>query len=745
MIDPNLIYRPHIIDIRIPSDKELFEKIFLGSIVIDNIIGQLKELVKLQNPKLKPTAEQSDKLITKHLNGTLPENYGLWIYYPWSNKLVHTVFEKEFIELRTIRNKYKITHEEQALLYSKKIGIVGLSVGHAIAITVASERICNELRLADFDELELSNLNRIKTGIQNLGMKKTIICAREIAEIDPFVNVICYHDGIKDENIIDFLTKGGKIDVCIEECDSFYEKFNVRYKCRELQIPVVMDTSDKGLIDIERFDLEPDRKIFHGLTDIDDINKLRNLTPEQKIPYLYQIVNEETMSTRLRASLIEIEETITGWPQLSSAVTFGSGMTTDVVRRILLDQFKSSGRYSIDIENLIKDIEVKEQETIVSETTNDINIDAIITPGDNASTIIEKSIIEKIVSDAITAPSGGNAQPWQWVSSGNTLLLYLNKTRCSPYTDLNDWAAIMALGSATENLILSAYHEGYGVKKELLNLENHEFAVKFIFTTKDIAGTETIYHPTHYDSIKIRQSNRNNSSLTLLKPEHQEGLLHAVESIPTAKLTLIENRDAIIKIADIIAEADIIRFLNKFLFNEMMSEIRWDRKEALERPYGIELDLFDITAKERIGFKIANSWSVASFVKKIGGNALGDMSRKQLLASSAVGLITMPQLNSSNFYNGGLALERFWLSATESKLAVHPFVALCYFFMRVETNTVSFFSKQEIETLKDLRKRWRDVLGTPEGAAEIFFCKLSYAPPAAMSQRIPLEEVLVFK
>jgi tRNA A37 threonylcarbamoyladenosine dehydratase len=142
--------------------------------------------------------------------------------------------------------------------------VVGLSVGHAIALTITSERICGELRLADFDTLELTNMNRIKTGIQNIGLKKTIIAAREIAEIDPFIKVKCWHDGINDDNIFDFLTGGGKLDLCLEECDDFYVKFNLRYKCRDLGIPVVMDTSDSGLIDIERFDLEPERKIFHG-------------------------------------------------------------------------------------------------------------------------------------------------------------------------------------------------------------------------------------------------------------------------------------------------------------------------------------------------------------------------------------------------------------------------------------------------------------------------------------------------
>ena len=45
------------------------------------------------------------------------------------------------------------------------------------------ERICGEIRLADFDILELTNLNRIRTGVHNLGLSKTYSVAREISEI----------------------------------------------------------------------------------------------------------------------------------------------------------------------------------------------------------------------------------------------------------------------------------------------------------------------------------------------------------------------------------------------------------------------------------------------------------------------------------------------------------------------------------------------------------------------------------
>jgi hypothetical protein len=41
-------------------------------------------------------------------------------------------------------------------------------------------------------------------------------------------------------------------------------KILLREKARALRLPVLMETSDRGMLDVERFDLEPDRPILYG-------------------------------------------------------------------------------------------------------------------------------------------------------------------------------------------------------------------------------------------------------------------------------------------------------------------------------------------------------------------------------------------------------------------------------------------------------------------------------------------------
>src|SRR2546426_306771 len=83
---------------------------------------------------------------------------------------VHLLPPDEFRELRLDRNRYKITIAEADRLGSLSIGIVGLSVGNAVALTLALEGSFGHLKLADHDRFELSNMNRVRAAVHDVGV-----------------------------------------------------------------------------------------------------------------------------------------------------------------------------------------------------------------------------------------------------------------------------------------------------------------------------------------------------------------------------------------------------------------------------------------------------------------------------------------------------------------------------------------------------------------------------------------------
>ncbi len=119
-----------------------------------------------------------------------------WAYYPWRRAVVSVLGPEAFRRVRLDRNRNMITADEQELLRALRIGVIGLSVGHAVAYAVAAQGLCGELRLADFDQLELTNLNRVPASVFDLGVNKATVAARRIAELDPYLPVRVMTSGL---------------------------------------------------------------------------------------------------------------------------------------------------------------------------------------------------------------------------------------------------------------------------------------------------------------------------------------------------------------------------------------------------------------------------------------------------------------------------------------------------------------------------------------------------------------------
>jgi hypothetical protein len=354
--DSRVSFQPRFFRLSNEADKKSFNELCTSPEVIfihDELESQLKELMKCNHPSQSLTSEALLEKATAHLEGCPLDEYGVWVYYPWSKTIVHLLDEEEFIMVRTNRNQLKITKEEQDILRQKIIGIIGLSVGQSIALTLVMERTCGTIRLADFDTLELSNINRIRTGLRHLGLSKVVIAAREIAEMDPFIKVEIFEDGIQATNIQAFLSGNGKLDILVEVCDGLDMKIFSRNAAKAMGIPVVMDTNDRGMLDIERFDLEVERPIMHGLLEGIPVDDLTSLNPDQRTQLILKIVGAESISQRLKVSIGALQKTIGSLPQLASSVVLGGAVTTDVCRRILLDELKVSGRFYVDLDQII--------------------------------------------------------------------------------------------------------------------------------------------------------------------------------------------------------------------------------------------------------------------------------------------------------------------------------------------------------------------------------------------------------
>jgi hypothetical protein len=296
-------------------------------------------------PSEKFSPEQLEKEADKVL-GDRPEAHGKWVFYPWSGRVVHLLNESDFATVRTARNRNKIHVDEQEILSRKKIGVVGLSVGRSVCSTLALQRAFGELRIADFDILELSNMNRLLCGVHEIGISKTDSALRCLLELDPYLNVRPFYEGLNEGNMSEFFLAGGKLDLIIDECDSIAMKFALRRFAREQGIPVLMATSDRGMLDVERFDLSAGLPLFHGRTGPEELLGQRLQTDTAGLTM--QILDADKISPRGRESLGLLGKELRSWPQLAEDVISGGAQVAWAARKILLGENMPGGRYYFD-------------------------------------------------------------------------------------------------------------------------------------------------------------------------------------------------------------------------------------------------------------------------------------------------------------------------------------------------------------------------------------------------------------
>lgn len=736
-----------------PEDKKAFDDLIASgqvAFLYDEIEGQIKELIKCLHPSEKLNAADYAYKMQEHLAGLNADEYGVWVYFPWSGKMVHLLDEAEFVAVRTNRNRYKITAEEQDILQNKTVGIVGLSVGQSIALTLAMERSCGELRLADFDTAELSNLNRIRTGTSSLGLAKTVIAAREIAEIDPFLKVKIFSGGLTRDNIDVFFDDGKQIDLLVEVCDGLDVKIISRFKARSMGIPVVMDTNDRGMLDVERFDLEPDRPILHGLAGDLNPEKIRDLSNEDKIPYILKMVGADTLSTRMKASMMEVEQSINTWPQLASSVVLGGAVTTDVVRRIFLDQYHRSGRYYIDLEEIVGDQapagsgtrDYQQEAPAPIDTITMESIMSVLPPPANAVHIDDKSL-RQIADAAVAAPSGGNVQPWKFYYREGRIYIFHDRHYSYSLLDYNNLGSYVAIGTAIENICLQAAAEGYEIQVSYFPLKNNRILVATVDFSLAPQGKS---HQELAAFINQRLTNRTVSERVQLPPSVYKQLEASIATYEGARVHFITDAGTIKKMGEVLSSTEMLRLLHpRGHYDTFTNELRWTPAENEAKRDGMDVATLGISAAEILALKVASDEKAIAFVRSVkGGSGMKRMARKAVAAAASIGIVTMPQHTDLDYLKAGRAVERLWIEANKAKIAFQPFAQYIFLTERMNDAEDKELGPEFREALKQLQDDFRQIVPLSEREQPMFIFRLAIAPdPEVRSLRRKREDIFL--
>ena len=734
-------WQPEVLDPAEADDRARLQALAAGGCVrrtVDPIEAQVRGLVISREPsaKLEDDPEALRRRVAAEL-GTSPENYGRWVFYPWSGTLVHLLAPVDFRVLRTRRNCYKIAPAAQASLRERSVGVVGLSVGRASVVTMALEGVGGRFRLADFDALELSNLNRLRCSVADLGTNKAILAARELYEIDPYLDVEVFEKGVTEDNLDAYLAG---LDLLIEECDDLEMKVLIRERCRARRIPVVMETSDRGLVDIERFDLEPDRPILHGLVGDVSAETLRGLSDQDKVPFALRVLGVDSMSPRLAASLVEIGESITGWPQLASAVALGGGLLCDTARRLLLGDLTCSGRFYVDLDALVDPNAAVVIEPLPSETSaTDIGGEAAPPLGPRRTGPVGDEEMQAIVGWGIRAPSGGNNQGWRFAWDGQRLRCAVDPARVQPFLEFERTGSILSLGAAVENMVLAAGCGGLATRIDFQPAGvASDVLCDLTFERDDSMSADPLA-----EQMARRCTTRHRGSGRRLSDEDMAALVDMAEA-SGARLLVVRERQQLERLGAIVGACDRLAMQHQEVHRELMADLRWTRAEVMRRRDGLFVDTLDVRPFEKAAMQVVSRWPVMSLLRDLdGGKALERASARAVREAAAMALLVVPGTDARAYFDGGRATERVWLEVTARGIAMQPMTVLVALLARATRGGGEGLSPRDRSRLADLGGELGRLMPRPPDHADIMLFRLAYAPiESRRSARRYLDEVL---
>jgi len=262
------------------------------------------------------------------------------------------------------------------------------------------------------------------------------------------------------------------------------------------------------------------------------------------------------------------------------------------------------------------------------------------------------SEIRKIIEYGTKAPSGHNTQPWKFISKENEIQIHPNFNRALPIVDTDNHALYISLGCAAENIVLAAKNVGFDSRLEILQNKERTDYIKIVLIPNDSAKTDDLFN--YIDS---RQVTRNEYTSTKIPSEDLDKLIKSF-NFKGINMMVFMTSEEIKELEPFIIEGSNLQFQNKAFVNELVSWIRFSKKEVVKKKDGIWHASMGMPSTGRF---------IGNVIMKQFVTAKSEAKRwdKMVNASAGFVLFTVRKNDVEHWVNLGRAFQRFGLTATK--------------------------------------------------------------------------------
>jgi len=267
-----------------------------------------------------------------------------------------------------------------------------------------------------------------------------------------------------------------------------------------------------------------------------------------------------------------------------------------------------------------------------------------------------------MIARALRTPSVDNTQPWRLAVDGATIHIDVDTARAR-HGVIGGFAGLIALGAFAESLRLEA--SGHGFPSILVVDETRDVpSVRVMLGQGACADTELA------SELEGRHTNRGPYGAAPLFAEETARL--AAEGTRSAPLHVKRARREIEEVASASALAEQVRF-DETDPSDLFRWLRWKARDATATRDGLDTRLLGLARHERWALRMTGSPSATWCLRRLGGGRLaGRRLHHEVLASGAVGAISIADLRPESFIDCGRAMLRVWLRASKLGLAFAP-------------------------------------------------------------------------
>lgn len=563
-----------------------------------------------------------------------------------------------------------VSREEQAVLKTRCIAIAGLGgVGGSHLLTLARLGI-GRFHLSDFDHFELHNFNRqAGASLPHLGQQKLDVAIKLAREINPELEITGFPEGICESNVDAFLEG---VDLYVDGLDFFalQARRAVFSACTQRGVPAV--TAAPLGMGTAVLNFLPGKMTFEEYFCLEGHDE-----NEQLLRFLLGI-SPAMLQGNYLVDPGAVDLPGHRGPSTAMACELCSGMAATQALKILLgrgpvpaaphglhfdayrNQFRKTWRPGGNQNPL--------QRLGLAIARKRFGAQLEGTPRNSGES--RDDALMDILDLGRWAPSGDNTQPWRFERLGElSVRIHGFDTRSHCVYDLDGRASQLSIGALLATLRIAASGKGMDMRYKLIEGGADSPPLLDVdFRLDDAAKPDPLW-----SQIRLRSVQRRALSTLPLTPRERARLEAAVA--PEYRVVWLEGLASRWRMAKLLSRNGKLRLTLPEAYPTHRDIIAWRATESETRipDRAVGADILTL----RLMRWTLGSWERVSFMNRYLAGTLVPRIQLDLLPAMACGahfalVARKPPADTADYLDGGEALQRFWLTASDLNLQLQP-------------------------------------------------------------------------